>query len=73
MQALEGRAYRCRPACATSHAAKDAHEANECIYVATGEITEGARKFAREKKIRLMHGVELAKLLPRAGRAVRAA
>jgi restriction system protein len=54
------------------HAAKDAHEANECIYVATGEVTEGARKFALEKKIRLMHGAELAKLLPRAGRDVRA-
>jgi len=54
------------------HAAKDAHEANECVYVATGEITDGARKFAVEKKIRLVDGVELAKLLPRAGRAVRA-
>jgi restriction system protein len=54
------------------HAAKDAHEANECIYVATGEITDGARKFALEKKIRLVDGVELAKLLPRAGRGVRA-
>ena len=51
------------------HAAKDAHEAQECIYVAIGEITDGARKFALEKKIRLMHGAELAKLLPRAGRA----
>jgi restriction system protein len=54
------------------HAAKDAREANECIYVATGEITDGARKFALEKRIRLMDGMELAKLLPRAGRAVRA-
>ena len=51
------------------HAAKDAREAHECIYVAVGEITDGARKFALEKKIRLMHGAELAKLLPRAGRA----
>ena len=54
------------------YAAKDAHEANECVYVATGEITEGARKFALEKKIRLVDGFELAKLLPRAGRNVRA-
>jgi restriction system protein len=53
-------------------AAKDAREANECIYVATGEVTDGARKFALEKKIRLVHGAELAKLLPRAGRDVRA-
>ena len=50
------------------HAAKDAREAQECIYVAVGEITDGARKFALEKKIRLMHGAELAKLLPRTGR-----
>ncbi len=54
------------------YAAKDAHEANDCVYVATGEITDGARKFAGEKKIRLVDGMELAKLLPRAGRAVRA-
>ncbi len=53
------------------YAAKDAREANDCIYVATGEITGGARKFALEKRIRLIDGVELAKLLPRAGRAVR--
>jgi len=51
------------------HAAKDAREANDCIYVATGEITDGARKFARENRIRLLDGLELARLLPRAGRA----
>jgi restriction system protein len=51
------------------HAAKDAREANDCIYVAAGEITDGARKFALEKRIRLVDGVELAKLLPRARRA----
>lgn len=50
-------------------AAKDAREANDCLYVATGEITDGARKFARENRIRLLDGLELAKLLPRAGRA----
>lgn len=50
------------------HAVKDAREANDCIYVATGEITDGARKFALEKRIRLVDGMELAKLLPRAGR-----
>jgi len=52
------------------HAAKDAREANDCIYVATGEITDGARKFAGEKRIRLLDAMELAKLLPRAGRAI---
>lgn len=54
-------------------AAKDAREANDCIYVAIGEITDGARKFALKNRIRLIDGTELAKLLPRAGRAVRAA
>ena len=52
------------------HAAKDVREANDCIYVATGEITDGARKFAGEKRIRLLDAMELAKLLPRAGRAI---
>jgi restriction system protein len=50
-------------------AAKREREAHECIYVAAGEITDGALKFAREKAIRIVHGPDLAKLLPRAGRA----
>ena len=44
-------------------------EAHECIYVATGEITDGARAFALERNIRVIHGAELAKLLPRVRRA----
>ena len=48
--------------------ARRARDAHECIYVATGEITDGALKFAREKGIRVVHGAELAKLLPRVGR-----
>jgi len=44
--------------------AKREREAHECIYVATGEITDGARVFAGERNIRLVHGAELAKLLP---------
>ncbi len=48
--------------------AKRAREANECIHVATGEITDGARAFASERNIRLIHGAELAKLLPRVRR-----
>jgi restriction system protein len=40
-------------------------EAHECIYVATGEITDGALAFAGKMNIRLIHGAELAKLLPR--------
>jgi restriction system protein len=49
--------------------ARRARDAHECIYVATGEITDGALKFAREKAIRVVHGPELAKLLPRVRRA----
>jgi restriction system protein len=48
---------------------KRAREAHECIYVATGEITDGARAFAGERNTRLIHGAELAKLLPRVRRA----
>ena len=50
------------------HEAKRARDAHECLYVATGEITDGARKFATEKNVRIVHGAELAKLLPRVGR-----
>jgi restriction system protein len=49
--------------------ARRACEAHECIYVATGEITDGARAFAGERNIRLIHGAELAKLLPRIRRS----
>lgn len=45
-------------------AAKQARDAHECIYVAAGEFTENARAFAAERKIRLLHDAELAKLLP---------
>jgi restriction system protein len=36
-----------------------------CIYVAAGEITAQAAAFAAEKNIRLLHGAELARMLPR--------
>jgi restriction system protein len=45
-----------------------AREAHECMYVAAGEITDGARAFALDKSIRLIHGADLAKLLPRVRR-----
>jgi restriction system protein len=48
--------------------AKRARDAHEGIYVATGEVTDGALKFARENSIRVVHGAELAKLLPRVRR-----
>jgi restriction system protein len=41
-------------------AARKAREAQECIYVATGEITEQARAFARDHNLRLLEGAELA-------------
>lgn len=44
-------------------AARRAREAEECVYVATGEITGQARAFAAERNIRLLEGAELAKLL----------
>jgi len=47
-------------------AARNAREAHECIYLAAGGITDNALAFAAEKNIRLLHGAELAKLLPAA-------
>ncbi len=44
-------------------AARQAAEAHECIYIATGDFTDTARAFATEKNIRLVAGAELAKLL----------
>ncbi len=40
-------------------AARRAREAEECVYVATGEITEQARAFAAQRNIRLLEGSEL--------------
>lgn len=48
--------------------AKEARELREGIFVATGEITDTARKFATENGIRLVGGPELARLLPQVGR-----
>jgi restriction system protein len=49
------------------YTAMEAREAQESIYVTTGEITDTARRFASEKKIRLLQGAELAQLLLRVG------
>lgn len=38
-------------------------EAHEAIYVASGEVTEQARAFARERNIKLLQGAELAALV----------
>lgn len=50
------------------HAAMLARQAHECIHIAAGDISDNARAFAAEKNIRLVHGVDLVKLLPRTGR-----
>ena len=52
--------------------AKDAREAHESIYVVAGELTANAREFAARKRIRLIGGRELTKLVPDAGRGGRA-
>lgn len=46
-------------------AARQARQAHEAIYVASGEITETARAFAADKKIRLLDAVALAQLVRR--------
>ena len=45
------------------HAARLRREAHECIYVAAGDVTEGAIAFSKQNGIRLLRGAELAKLL----------
>jgi restriction system protein len=43
--------------------ARRAREANDAIYVATGEVSGNAAAFAAENRIRLLQGAELAALL----------
>ena len=54
------------------YAMKEARNADECIYVAAGEITDNARAFAVKHAIKLMGGPELARLLPDEGRGKKA-
>jgi len=49
--------------------AKDARDAHECVYVVAGELSDNARAFAAQKRIRLISGPELAKLIPGLGRS----
>jgi len=46
------------------HAAMLAREAQACIYVAAGEVTETARAFAEKENIRLVRDAELAGMFP---------
>lgn len=45
------------------HAARLRREAQECVYVAAGDITDNALAFSAQNNIRLLRGAELAKLL----------
>lgn len=47
-------------------AAGEAREAGECVYVVAGELSEQARRFANENRIRIVEGAELARLAKRA-------
>jgi restriction system protein len=44
-------------------ALKDARDAQEGIYVAIGGVTDNARRYAAEKKLRILEGVELSQLM----------
>ena len=46
------------------HAMKESRDAQGCIYIAVGEITDNARAFAVKHGIKLVGGAELAQLLP---------
>ena len=50
----------------TLHAAATRQSTQECIYVALGEISDPARRYATQHGIQLMTAVELARLIPRA-------
>ena len=51
--------------------AKDARDAHESIYVIAGDLTDNARSFAAQKRIRLIRGPELARLVPQARKPAR--
>jgi restriction system protein len=46
------------------HAAAQARKADECIYVAAGEVTDTARAFAARNQVRLMTEKDLVEILP---------
>lgn len=51
------------------HAAAEAQEAHESIYITTGDVTDNARRFVVEKNIRVMRDAELTLLLRGMARA----
>jgi restriction system protein len=46
-------------------AARRKWDAHECLYIATGEVSDNARALAAEKGIRVVEGTELAQLVAR--------
>jgi restriction system protein len=53
------------------HAAKQAHDAQECIYVTAGDVTANASAFAAEKAMSLLSGAALGELVARFERSKR--
>jgi restriction system protein len=49
------------------HGVRERREVQDGIYVATGEVTEQALKFAQANRIRIVGGPELARMLPELG------
>jgi restriction system protein len=45
------------------HAARRKRDAQECIYLCAGEITDNARNFAAQNNIRIVSGAELVRLV----------
>jgi restriction system protein len=54
----------------TAMKARDAHES---IYMTAGDVSDSARRFAKERNIRLLQGAELAQLFRSTGTAKKAA
>ncbi len=49
-------------------AARERLEVHDAIYVTVGEVTEQAERYAREHRIRIARGLELARMMPALGR-----
>ncbi|VFR35224.1 putative membrane protein [plant metagenome] len=50
-------------------AAREAHAAHECIYVAMGDLSEQAARYAKQEQVHLLQGTELARLAPKFAQA----
>jgi restriction system protein len=52
-------------------AARERRESHDAVYLTVGEVSEQAAKYAREHRIRIVHGGELVRSMPALGRPVR--